>query len=115
MGLPLHAIIASKYKLASPGHVVAQENPLELKAYWTPMENLQSGAPWVRYAAALVARVLLSCLRFGHVQRATLAAEKTTDRMQVWHISRGKRADRAGYFVATPTHWGWGEPPHACA
>ena len=61
-------------------------------------------AAWVQFADAVILRALTSCLRPGRIERATLLADESTDRTKIWAISRGKRADRAGYKVATPTH-----------
>ena len=68
------------------------------------VQDIQSRPPrWRRLAAALVLRVLASCLRFAHTSRAVLDARLSTPRMEVWSVTRGKGRDRAGFKIALPT------------
>ena len=104
-GLPLDAAVVQHYRHPHAGHVASQQQPLALKCFSKLLGYLENKATiWQRCAAALVLRVLLSCLRFAHVQRATKVAECCTDRTTVWLVSHGKAKGRAGFKTASPTH-----------
>ena len=104
--LPLDTPLVAPFKHPKAGHQAVQQEPLRLEAFAAlhQMLNDLTAPPWLRCAAALVARVLLSCLRWAHVERATAIPGESTERTQVWTISMGKGADRAGFKISVPTH-----------
>ena len=105
-GLPLDAAIVRQYRRPKAGHQECQQVPLKLEGLETLLQVMgdNQAEPWKRCAAALITRVLLSCLRWAHVTRASYSAAESTARTQVWSVFKGKGADRAGFKVSLPTH-----------
>lgn len=104
--LPMGTPLVEAFRHAKAGHQVRQQDPLKIEAFTALIDILEDAhtPPWKSCAAALVGRVLLSCLRWAHVERATALPQESTGRTQVWSITKGKGADRAGFKVSTPTH-----------
>ena len=69
--LPLQASIVKPYRHTQAGHQEEQQVPLRMESFDVLLSILQDtqAAPWRRCAAALIARVLLSCLRWADVAR----------------------------------------------
>ena len=84
-----------------PAMELAQYRHLKVKAMrllsedWTP----EMKEP---LAAALVLRLAVTCLRFGHVKRATRIEEDCSKREEVWSISRGKKKGRQPFKIGFP-------------
>lgn len=103
--LPLRSSVVDHFKLAHAGHLPAQQTPLSINGFGVLISKLEGNfEPWVKCAAALVLKVVLSGLRLAHVARATRMPDESTPRTEVWKIHRGKCADRAGFKTATPTY-----------
>ena len=104
LGLPLTAQVVVGYKQQAPGHLPTPKQPLELAGYEALLDHLEQGSQWEKYAAALVLRILLSCLRPAHFARTSRVAQDCTLRTTVWQVSRGKSGNRAAFKLAVPTH-----------
>ena len=104
--LPLDAAVVRPFARQRAGHQPQQQEPLKLLAFQVLLKTLADPTTpaWKRCGAALVARVLLSCLRWAHVERAVEVQSEGTARTQVWSVARGKAAGRAGFKTSVPTH-----------
>ena len=74
------------FKHAAPGHQPSQQAPLQFAGFRALVDALRTGTEWERYGAALVLRVLLSCLRPAHCPRATRLTADCTPRTTVWSV-----------------------------
>ena len=101
---PLDASIVEPFRQPQVRHLPAQQKPLDFAAFDKLVGILkEEAAVWRKCAVALVLRVLLSCLRFAHVQRASSVPAECTSRCVVWQIARGKAQGRGGFKTASPT------------
>jgi len=101
--LPLHSTLVVPFSVAAMGHSATQApclEPSQVSALLTLAQDV-AHPKWA--LAALVLRVIASCLRFGHTSRAYLVADQSGARLQCWHVTRGKSGKREGFRVAIPT------------
>ena len=83
--LPLDAAVVRPFARQRAGHQPRQQAPLRLHAFSVLVQYLTDpqATAWKKCGAALVARVLVSCLRWAHVERAVFVPDESTPRMQV--------------------------------
>ena len=105
---PISSAMCVQFSTPVPGHVVTHAKELPLQA-WPHLLTIGQQAGVLGMLARLVARVLLSDLRFVHVQRAAFRPALSNLRSHIWQISKGKHK-KEPFSIAIPTYAGPNEP-----
>ena len=103
---PVDDQLIKRWKTPPPGHIPVGQDPITLKLF----EHLCSiaisdaASATLRNLCRVYLRWLSAGLRFTHALRASRQADLSNEFREIWFISRGKKKDRAGYYVPIPTY-----------